>query len=159
MKIPLNKKITPKSTSKKLDELPNRENMSEQDKKFYSDVGSAILENELALFIDNKQWVLGIITMAIMLDFVGKTKLIWHHKGLVSSNRILRYKFIKTIAELRNSNIIDEQTFNKMEEIRNTRNSFAHDLLRQWSLSSHPNPKLEKLIRDGIKIIKTLFVT
>lgn len=153
----MNKRITVNKTIEKLSKIPKPENMSEQDKKLYSEVGLALLENELELFIVNKQWVLGIIVMASILNFVGKTKLIWHHKGLVSTKKIMKYDFARTIKDLQKFNIIDNQIYNKLEEIRKIRNSFAHDLLRQWSISLKPNPNLENLIRDGIAIITTLF--
>ena len=152
----MTRKITVKSTLETLSKLPPREKMSKKDRKFYSEIGSALMKNELELLINNKQWVLAVISLASMLDFTGKTKLIWNHKGSVSERKINNYKFFKTIKELLNSNIIGDQTYRKMEEIRKTRNNFAHNLLRLFSLSNEPNPSLEKLIRDGVKIIETL---
>jgi len=153
----LNDKITPNETLEKLGKLPKREDMSEQDKNLYSEVGSALLSGELENLINSKQWMSGIIVTALMLDFVGKTRLIWHHNGSVTTRTIEKYTFFKTINKLRQYNIIDEPTYNKMQEIKNVRNSFAHDLLRQWAMSSSSHPKLERLIRDGIAIITTLF--
>lgn len=152
------RKITVDSTLKRLSSLPQPEKMSNDDRKFYSEIGAALMKDELELLIANKQWVLGIIHLASILDFVGKTRLIWKYKGSISSRKIYKYKFDKTIKELFNAKIIDSQTFKKMEEIRETRNTFAHDLLRLGSLSKNPNPNLEKLITEGITIIETLFL-
>jgi hypothetical protein len=143
-------------TLQKLGKLPKRENMSEDEKKFYSEVGSALLQGELESLIDSKQWMAGIIVTALMLHFVGKTRLIWHHAGSVSTRAIENYDYFKTMKELRQHGIIDDATFDKMDEIRKVRNSFAHNLLRQWS-ASKANPKIEKLIKEGISIISTLF--
>ena len=153
----MSKKITPNNALNKLGKLPTPENMTDSDKKFYSSIGSALLVNELEQLIQNKQWILGTIILGSMIDFVGKTKLIWHHKGRVSSSRIMKYKSVKTNEELLNSNIIDDSTYNKLEEIRKIRNSFAHDLLRQWATSLNPNIRYENLIREGIRIITAIF--
>ena len=152
------RKVTFESTLKRLSNLPQPEKMSDDDRKFYSEIGAALLKNELELLMANKQWVLGVISLASMLDFVGKTKLIWKHKGSISSRKIYKYKFYKTIKDLFDTKIIDSQTFRKMEEIRETRNKFAHDLVRLFSLSHEPNPNLENLIREGITTIETLFL-
>lgn len=143
-------------TLEKLGKLPKREDMSERNKKFYSEVGSALLHGELETLIDSKQWMTGIIVTALMLHFIGKTRLIWYHNGSVSTRVIEKYSYLKTMKKLRQYDIIDDVAFDKMDEIRNVRNSFAHDLLRQWS-TSKANPKIEKLIKEGMSIITTLF--
>jgi len=151
-------KVTFESTLKRFRTLPQPEKMSDDDRKFYSEIGEALMRNELELLMANKQWVLGVISLASMLDFVGKTKLIWKHKGSISSRKIFKYKFYETIKDLFDTKIIDSQTFRKMEEIREMRNKFAHDLLRLLSRSHEPNSYLENLIREGITTIETLFL-
>ena len=149
-------RITFESTLKRLSSLPQPEKMSNDDRKFYSEIGAALMKNELELLIANKQWALGVITLASMLHIVGKTRLIWKYKGSISTGKITRYTFHKTILELFDSKIIDAQTFRDMLKIKKTRNNFAHNLLRLFSLSHKPNPSLEKQIREGITIIETL---
>ena len=141
----------------RLGKLPPIENMSEQDRKDYSEIGKALLRNELELLIEEKRWVLGVITSGSMLDFVGKIRLIWKYKGSISKNKILNFNFATTITCLFTSGIIDEKTYKKMEKIRNTRNKFAHKLLRLFSISNKPNPSLEHLIEEAIETIETLF--
>jgi len=153
----MNKKVTFEDTIERLDKLPPPERMSKSDKEVYTGVGLALLRNESQLLIENKQWVLGVIMMATMLDFVGKTKLIWKHKGAISSREINRYKAYKTNRQLLDLEIIDGRTYKEIERIRKARNEIAHDLIKQFSLSHTPNPKLERLIREGLKIIETLF--
>ncbi len=50
-------KITIANTLKRLSNLPPPENMSDNDRKFYSEIGAALMRNELELLIANKQWV------------------------------------------------------------------------------------------------------
>jgi len=149
-------RTTFESTLERLSNLPQPEKMSNDDRKFYSEIGAAFMKNELELLIANKQWVLGIISLASMLDFVGKTRLIWEYKGAISTGKITKYTFYRTIKVLFNSKIIGAQTYKDMLKIKQTRNDFAHKLLRLFSLSHKPNPGLEKLIREGITIIETL---
>lgn len=150
-------KTTYERTLERLSKLPPVEDLSGNDRKFYLEIGRAILENELEYLIQQKKWVLGIIMSASMLDFVGKTRLIWKYKGSVSKKKINAFNFATTIMCLFASKIVDEQTYKKMEKIRDTRNKFAHNLARQFSISHKPNPDLENLIREAIEIIKSLF--
>jgi hypothetical protein len=57
------------------------------------------------------------------------------------------------------SKIVDKDTHDKMEKIKNTRNKLAHNLLIQLStsLDTKNNSDLESLIKDSIDIIKILF--
>lgn len=150
-------KLTYDRTLEKLSKLPPVEDLSRNDRKFYLEIGRAILENELEYLIQQKKWVLGIIMSASMLDFVGKTRLIWKYKESVSKKKINNFNFATTIMCLFASKIIDEQSYKKMEKIRDIRNKFAHNLARQFSISHKPNPDLENLIREAIEIIKSLF--
>lgn len=150
-------KITPKDVLNRLGKLPPREKMSEKEKEFYKEISSALMKSELEQLIANRQWIVGIISLTLMLEFIGKTMLIWKQKGSVSVRKINNYTIYKTFKQLSDLKMVDQQTSRKMHKIRKTRNNFAHGLPRPMSLSNQPNPKLEKLIQDGIAIIEELF--
>jgi len=53
----MTEKITFESTLKRLSNLPEPEKMSDDDKKFYSELGAALLKIELEMLIAKKQCV------------------------------------------------------------------------------------------------------
>jgi len=152
-------KITLEKIFERLEKLPPREDLSTNEKKFYSEIGRSLLTRQLEFLIEEKMWVLGVIMSASTLEFVGKTRLIWKYKGSVSGRKIRRLEFASTIKCLLASKIINEDTFKKMEKIRDARNDLAHELLRQVAASfkNESNPESEALIREAIEVIKILF--
>jgi hypothetical protein len=68
---------------KKLENLPSVEDFSEEDRKFYSEIGRAILINELDSLIGAKKLSIGVIMAASMLEFAGKIRLLWKFKNLL----------------------------------------------------------------------------
>lgn len=152
-------KITWDKTIKKLENLPSVEDFSEEDRKFYSEIGRAILINELDSLIGAKKLSIGVIMAASMLEFAGKIRLLWKFKKSVANDKIYNLNFAMTIMCLFASKIVDKDTYDKMEKIKDTRNKLAHNLLIQLStsLDTKNNLDLESLIKDSIDIIKILF--
>jgi len=152
------KKITYERLAKKLEELPELKNMSEEDKKLYCQTGQALLVDELELLIRERQWALGVIMAASMLEFVGKIRLIWEYKGSVSQSKIIDDTFSTTIRLLSRAKIINRFEHDKLKGIKKIRNGLAHDLIFQGSTfhDKEPNPDLENIIKDAITLIKCL---
>ena len=155
----IHNKITWDKTIKKLENLPSVEDFSEEDRKFYSEIGRAILINELDSLIGAKKLSIGVIMAASMLEFAGKIRLLWKFKKSVANDKIYNLNFAMTIMGLFASKIVDKDTYDKMEKIKDTRNKLAHNLLIQLStsLDTKNNSDLESLIKDSIDIIKILF--
>lgn len=155
----MNDKITLEKIFERLEKLPPREDQSEDDRRFYSEIGRSLLIRHLEFLMEERQWVSGVIMSALMLEFAGKTRLIWKYKRSVSSRKIRRLKFASTTKCLLASRIIDNDIFKKMEKIREARNDLAHELLRHVvaSFKNESNPELEALIREAIEVVKILF--
>ena len=157
----MNDKITPEKIIKELGKLPLREYQSANQRKLYSEIGVALLTTHLEMLIDERNWFTGIIMSASMLEFVGKTMLLWEQARASKTEicKIYLLNFAQTIGRLRASKIIDKHTYKRMEKIRHKRNDMAHELPIQVAVSliNKPNADLEALIKDAIEIINTLF--
>lgn len=157
----MNEKITYEKTIKKLENLPSREKQSPKQKKFFSEISAALMTAHLEYLVEEKNWFAGIVVSASMLDFAGKTRLLWSQKTAseIETRKINELKFAETIKQLLKRKVIDKSTFDKMEEIRHARNEAAHDLLHEVALSleKKPNDSLEGCIRRAIIIVKILF--
>ena len=151
-------KTTFEEINERIRSLPPIEDLSEEDRKFFSSIGSALMTSHLEYLLEERNWLAGIIASASMLDFAGKTRLIWEHKGSIPKSKIDNLNFATTILCLFTSKIITKSEFEKMEKIRDARNKMAHDMRSQVSLSfgKKPNPTLQNLIEEAIKIIKIL---
>jgi len=139
--------------------LPPTEYLSGDDRKFFSNITSALLTTHLEHLIKEKMWVIGVIMSASMLEFTGKIRLIWKYKGSISKRKINNLNFATIIVCLLTSKIIDKSKYKKMEKIRDARNKLAHNVVSQVfsTLSKKPNPTLENLITEATEIIKGLF--
>lgn len=157
----LNGKITFERTIKELEKLPSREKQSPNQRKTFSEISAALLTTHLEYLIEERNWVAGIIMSASMLEFTGKTRLLWKQTGASKAEirNIHRLEFASTIKKLLKQRIIAKSTHERMEEIRQARNEAAHDLPHQigLSLKNEPNVAQENLIRNAVKIIKDLF--
>lgn len=153
--IPIDKII------EKLQKLPPREDQSSAQRKFFSQITPVLFTKHLEHLIKKRNWFAGIAMSASMLDFAGKTRLLWK-QSKTSKNRIRKiYKldFASTIRQLLEQGIIDQSMHKKMEKIRDVRNEAAHEVIYQVALSleNKPNDTLEGYIRDAINIIDDLF--
>jgi hypothetical protein len=149
-------KITERDTLERLNKLPDIQDFSESDKKFYAEIGSSLLTSELDDLLRKKEYIMGVIMAASMLDYVGKIRLIWEFKGIVSKKKIYPLELATVSKLLFASKIIHGKTYAKMEEIRNVRNELAHNMLSHLT-TPQPNNKLESLIKDAKGIISLLF--
>ena len=153
--------ITIDDTLKKLDNIPPRGQQSIDERKFFSEISSALFTGELEERIADKSWVEGIILAATMLDFAGKTRLIWidNVTDLRQFKKIDKLTLEKVIEKLRDKRIITDQQFAEINRIRKARNEAAHDLIHQVLMSrqKQPNPKVESDIKSAIKLLEQLF--
>lgn len=156
----LEQKITFESVLATLDKLPSIEKMRDSEKTFYSQLSEALLVGQLEHLVAQRNWGMGVMMAASMLDYVGKIRLIWEHVDSMSSQAILQLKFAETIETLFESEIIDEPTRKKMVEVEKLRNLLAHDLLSQYSASAKIDVRtqrsFEKMINESIEIIRML---
>jgi len=157
----LNNQITFENTIKELEKLPSRENQSTNQRKLFSEISVALLTRHLEHLIDERNWVTGIIMSASMLEFAGKTRLLWKQTWASKTQirKIHELDFATAIEQLLKCKMIDKPVYEKMEEIRHVRNKAAHDLPYQAALSleNRPNDTLEGYIRRTIEIIQVLF--
>ena len=155
--------ITSEKVLQELEQLPPREYQSTSQRKLFSEVSSALLKGHLEDLIEERNWVTGIIMSASILEFAGKTRLVWKQKSTTKPETHKKYElnFAATIQELFENKIIDEATRDRMIRIKNARNAAAHDLPHQVALSREkkPNDVLEGHIRAAIKIMEDLFLS
>ena len=158
----MNDKITYEKTIKELETLPPREKHSPEQRKFFSEFSAALLTAHLKHLIENRDWFTGILMSASMLDFAGKTKLLWKQTAVSQSKirKIYNLKFAETNKHLLKHKIIDKAMYDKIEKIREARNEAAHDIPYQvvLSLMKKPNATLESYIKQTIDIIGFLFL-
>lgn len=158
--VRLEQKITYEHVLAKLYRLPSIEGMTNSEKTFYSQLGEALLVGQLEHLIAQKNWGMGIMMAASMLDYVGKIRLIWKYGDYIPSQKILQSKFAETIEHLYQSGIIDESTQNKMARVEEARDRLAHDSLVYYSASAKIDMRkqrdFEKTINESIEIIRVL---
>ena len=156
----LEQKVTVEHVLDKLYRLPSIEGMTDSEKTFYSQLGEALLVGQLEHLITQKNWGMGIMMAAAMLDYVGKIRLIWKYGDSVPSQNILQSKFAKTIDHLHRSGIIDESTQSKMARVEEIRDRLALDSLVYYSASAKIDIRtqrdFEKTINESIAIIRAL---
>lgn len=144
-----------------LEELPAIEDQSASQRKFFSEVSSALLRGHLEVLIQERDWITGIIMSVSILEFAGKTRLIWKQKDALKTGtrKIYRLKFAATIELLFNNKIIDDTTRDEMIKIKDARNAAAHDLPHQVALSrgKEANDVIEGHIKNAVKIMESLF--
>lgn len=154
-------KITYQKVINELKTLPPREKQSTEQRKFFSEFSSALLTAHLKHLIENRDWFAGILMSASMLDFAGKTRLLWKHTAVSQSEsrKIYNLKFAETNKQLLKHKIIDKSTYDEIDRIREARNEAAHDIPYQVGLSlmKKPNATLESYIKQTIDIIELLF--
>jgi len=159
--VNLKSPVTIESTIKELETLPPRERQSTKQRKFFSEISVALLRRELERLIDKKDWLAGAIMSASMLEFAGKTLLLWKQSSASKKEieRIYQSDFATTIKQLLKHKIINKSIYNKMEENRSARNKAAHEILYQVALSleNKPNATLHECITNAIEIIDFLF--
>jgi len=154
----MNEEVTYKETLSRLSSLPAIQKWSNKEKKFYSEIGEALLTGQLEYLIAQRNWGFGVIMGASMLDYVGKIRLIWKFSSSIPPEEILEYTFGKTIRRLFESGIIDEPTHERMERIRDTRNRLAHDLPTQrFALSeSDADTHYKEIIKESVEVVREL---
>jgi hypothetical protein len=145
-------------TLEKLARMPPRDMMSEDEQRFYANVGRALVTNQLEYLIEAKQWAIGIIVSASMLEYSGKTRLIWRHGKNISTKRIDSLNLAGVALSLFTSGIIDAPTYKTMEKIRKIRNELSHNLLFQFKACQpgQTGGELEELIRKTVEILTIL---
>ena len=157
----MNDKITYEKTIKELETLPPREKQSPEQRKFFSEFSTALLTAHLKHLIGNREWFAGILMSASMLEFAGKTRLLWKQTAVSQSEirKIYKLTFAETNKQLLKHKIIDKLMYDKIEKIRKVRNDAAHELPYQVALSleNKPNVTLEGYIKQTIDIIEQLF--
>lgn len=159
----MNGKVTYRSTIKDLESLPPRERQSPSQRKLWSEISKELMTRHLEHLIKRREWFAGILMSASMLEFAGKTKLIWQQTNFprVGVGRINRLDLAATNKKLFENDMIDEPTYEKIDKIRIVRNEAAHDIPYQAAitLENKPNATLEKRIKQTIEIIELLFST
>jgi len=138
-----------------------REDQSPDQRRFYAQISGTLMTRHLEHLIENRDWFSGIIMSASMLEFTGKTRLLWKEIRVSKekSGKIYKLNFASTIKQLLKHKIINKQTYERLEKIRLARNEAAHDIPQQVALSLErkPNSIQERNIEDAIKIIDVLF--
>lgn len=144
-----------------LKNLPPREDHSLKQRSFYSQISPVLFTKQLEHLIKERNWFIGIIMSGSMLDFAGKTRLLWKQSKTSKNEirKIYKFTFGKTIEQLHKQKIIDRSTYEKMKKIRDTRNEAAHNVPYQVALSleKKQNKTLEDHIISAINIIEVLF--
>ena len=86
-----------------------------------------IVSNKLESLIREKNWLVGVILSASIIDDLGKRKLKRSFKGKINPDKIERLQFDQTIMLLLVAGLIDDRIYQKLMEIKEARNSLAHD--------------------------------
>ena len=88
--------------------------------------------------IEEKQWFAGIIVSASYLESVGKMRLHWRFEEKISKDKIDHLTLDETIMFLFASGIVDQQTYTKMQQIKETRNRVAHKVVDALKIEQKP---------------------
>jgi hypothetical protein len=158
----LNGSVSPKRTVEELEKLPSIEDQSPNQRKFFSEISSALLKTHLEDLANERNWITGIIMSASILEFAGKTRLIWRQRDM-SDNRVSRTRklnFAGTIEQLFRNEMVTKNTRDEMKRINRARNEAAHELPHQVALSRQkkPNDVMEGYINSAIEILHGLLL-
>lgn len=153
--------VTTQDALNRLSALPEKGKQSQKDRRFFSDVYSALFINQLEEFIRNQDWLAGIIISGIFLDEIGKTLLIWKDNivDLKELKKIDKLTLDSLFKQLKEKGTINFDQFKELNRLRLIRNDAAHDLAFQINCSLHkqPNTQTENDIRSTISIIQQIF--
>jgi hypothetical protein len=126
---------------------------------YYSYINSYKLED----LIEERNWFVGVILSTAILEDVGKRKLKRAFKGKIDSKKIERLTFEQTIIMLLASGLVNAKTYQKLMDIKNVRNDFAHDsfeamstFLQTGSTESKSCQKCKSVIKKAIFCLKTI---
>lgn len=126
---------------------------------FYSYIFSYRLED----LIKSKNWFVGVILSEAVLDDAGKRKLTRAFKGKIDKDKLARLTFEQTLILLLGSNLIDQKTYERMNDVKNLRNQLAHDSFKALrcfsetgSIQNESCQKSRAVIRKAIKCLKTM---
>ena len=104
--------------------------------------------NTLNHFVSSGDWLSGVIMAASILEFVGKTRLLWKFERTISKDKIQNMDLEDVITFLFASNVITQSTYTKMHQIRRGRNKIVH----------HPNNLYDLMFekKSAIESAKTI---
>jgi hypothetical protein len=142
-----------------LNELNNNKLDVQRVEGFYSYILSYRLED----LIKSKNWFVGVILSEALLDDAGKRKLKRKFKGKIDGDKLARLTFEQTLILLFASNLIDQKTYERMNDVKNLRNQLAHDsfkalttFLETGSIQNKSCQKSRAVIRKAIKCLKAI---
>jgi len=131
--------------------------LSEEDK--IASVGNIIYGSVCAMtltgFIKKKQWFAGIIVSASFIESIGKMRLHWRFEGKISKDKIDRLTLDETIMFLHASGVIKQQTYTKMQQVRDARNRVAHKVVDALKIEKKPK-EAKKTIEQTIECLGVL---
>jgi hypothetical protein len=124
---------------------------------------SYIVTYKLQDLIESKNWFVGVLLASALLDDVGKRKLKRQFKGKINPDKIDNLQFEQTIMLLLASNLIDDKTYERMIEIKNLRNDFAHNswkalksFMETGKAQTKSSQKSRAIIKKAIKCLDAL---
>jgi len=146
--------------SKMSNELKEEDVEIERAEGFYSYIVSERLED----CIEAKNWFVGVMLSASILDDMGKRKLKRKFRGQINAKKIENSQLEETIMLLFASNLIDARTYERMMDVKNFRNELAHN---SWEalftlvnaggdIEDKSCQKSRAVIRKAIKCIEAL---
>jgi len=131
--------------------------MSEEEK--IANVGNIIYGSVCGMtltdFIKKKQWFAGIIVSASFIESIGKMRLHWRFEGKISKDKIDRLTLDETIMFLHASGVIKQQTYTKMQQVRDARNRVAHKVVDALKIEKKPK-EAKKTIEQTIECLGVL---
>ena len=138
---------------------PSKENINRFEGYF-----SYIVSYKLEDLIEEKNWFVGVMLSASILEDVGKRKIKRAFKGKIDSERIERLTIEQTTMMLLASGLVDAKTYQKLMDVKEVRNDLAHDsgkaLLSFWRTGSEKDRSCQKYrstIRKAIFCLKAIY--
>ncbi len=115
----------------------------------------------LASFIEEKNWVVGVLMAAELIESSGKARLKLELHKVISNKKIDGLSLDQVTMMLFASHLIDKVHYAKFHAVRERRNDFAHSL---WGkvrsigyTQGKPNPQAKRIIEDAIDCLEALF--
>lgn len=98
-----------------------------------------------------KEWFKGIVLSATYLEHFGLEKLSSHFKGKISTERLKRLSLESIITLLFGCGLIDQNTYSRMIEIKDTRNTFVH---QPWANVTISDKEGETILKKALQCLE-----
>ena len=113
-----------------------------------------IISYKLEDLIEERNWFVGVLLSASILEDVGKRKLKREFKGKIDADKIDRLTLEETIMMLFASQLIDSKMYSKLMKIKTVRNDLAHDSFQAMSAFLRTGATKDKACREFESVIK-----